>query len=189
MNKDRPPPRDRVLQTATELFYLHGIRAVGIDRVVAESEASKLSLYRHFPSKAALVTATLAARDVPMRALLEHLAVASGATPRAQLVGLFKSLETWFESPGFRGCRFTNAALEMADEDDDVLDAARRHKEEVRRMFERLARAAELRRPAELSRQLMIVYDGAIVTALVQKDPAVARTAAAAARALVDSHL
>lgn len=181
-------PRERLLDTAADLFSAHGIRAVPVDRIVQESGVSKMTLYRHFPAKDDLVAATLTERDAPLRALLEAVAAQAGTTPRAQLLGLFRGLEPWFASAGFRGCRFANASLEVGADDAVVRDITRAHKEQIRAFLERLAREAGLTRPAELSRELMIVYDGGIVTAAMQGDPAVARTMAKVTRSLVDAH-
>lgn len=188
MPPETKPPRDRLLDTAAQLFYADGVRAVGVDRVVAESGVSKMTLYRHFPTKDALVAATLRERDEPLRELLEQLARQAGRTPRAQLLGFFAKLELWFALPEFRGCRFVNATIEMAGESPDVVELTRHHKEQIRRFLERLAREAGLTRPAELSRELMIVYEGSIVTALLQGDATVARISAKAARLLVAGH-
>jgi AcrR family transcriptional regulator len=181
-------PRDRVLNTAADLFYEDGIRAVGVDRVVAESGVSKMTLYRHFPSKDELILATLRERDEPLRAVLESLARQAGSSPRDQLIGLFKKLELWFALPNFRGCRFTNATIEIANESAAIREMAQLHKAQIAAFLERLAREAGLTRPAELARELMIVYDGAIITAVLQGDPHVGRTAAKAARLLIEAH-
>jgi AcrR family transcriptional regulator len=184
----RRSARDRVLDTAATLFYEDGIRGVSVDRLVSESGVSKMTLYRHFPAKSDLVAATLKERDVPMRSLLESAAAEAGDSPREQILSLFRRLEPWFASPGFRGCRFANASMEVGREDASVREITRQHKEQIRAFLERLARAAGLARPAELSRELMLVYDGGILTAAMQGDPAVARAMATATRALVEAH-
>jgi AcrR family transcriptional regulator len=186
--EQKRPPRDRVLDTAAALFYEHGVRGVSVDRIVAESGVSKMTLYRHFPGKSDLLVATLKERDLPMRSLLEAVAGGAGEAPLDQILGLFKRLEPWFASPGFSGCRFANASIEVGGEDAVVRDIVRQHKEQIRAFLERLARSAGLVRPAELSRELMLVYDGGILTAAMQGDPAVARAMATATQAIVDAH-
>ena len=181
-------PRDRVLAAASQLFYEKGIRAVGVDRIAAEANVSKMTLYRHFPTKDDLVVAVLELRDQPAQAMLTA-AAAAGKTPRERILAPFKMLERWFTSDGFRGCPFMNASLELANPGHPARAVAERHKTATRDQFESLARDAAASDPRSLADQLAVIFDGAIAQAQMRDPRAVARAALAAATALVDGSL
>ncbi|NMN94494.1 TetR family transcriptional regulator [Antrihabitans stalactiti] len=179
-------PRERVLATASKLFYREGIRAVGVDRVAAEANVSKMTLYRHFATKDDLVVAVLEARDEPAQALLT-MATSSGDTPRDRLLAGFRMLEPWFTSRSFRGCPFMNASLELADPGHPARAVARRHKTATRDQFSRLATEAGIADPDDFADQLALLFDGAIAQAQMRDPILVARAALAAATTLVDA--
>src|SRR5262245_5983352 len=107
--------KQRLLDTADRLFYQDGIRAVGIDRIIAEARVAKMTLYTYFPSKDDLIVAVLQYREAQVLAFF-HAAMARHATgTKDPLRAFFAALKEWFESPGFRGCAFQNAAVELAD--------------------------------------------------------------------------
>src|SRR2546430_17164525 len=103
----KPDMKDRILQTADRLFYLQGIRAVGVDTIAAEIGISKRTLYNHFPSKGALISAYLARRFVAPRP--------SDKSPIEQILGTFDSLERRFSAKDFRVCPFVNAVAELGE--------------------------------------------------------------------------
>ena len=103
----KPDMKDRILETADRLFYLQGIRAIGVDTIAAEIGISKRTLYNHFPSKDALISAYLARRFVAPRA--------SDKSPVEQILGTFDSLERRFSAKDFRGCPFVNAVAELGE--------------------------------------------------------------------------
>src|ERR1044072_4036757 len=112
MSRARPSARDRILSTATELFKAHGIRGVGVDRIIAESGVAKATLYSHFRCKDDLVLAYLSATDTHWRGELTEAAEAAGPDPRDQLTGVFDALSAAARRDGFRGCAFTRTAGE-----------------------------------------------------------------------------
>src|SRR3984957_2614081 len=112
----KPSIKERILDTADRLFYLKGIRAIGVDTIAAEIGISKRTLYNHFPSKDALIAAYLQRRFVTPRA--------SEKPPAEQILATFDSLERRFASKDFRGCPFVNAVAEMGTEDRPVRDIA-----------------------------------------------------------------
>src|ERR1700730_14423475 len=123
----KPTMKERILETADQLFYLQGIRAVGVDTIAAKIGISKRTLYNHFPSKDELIRAYLARRfrQVP----------ASEKAPAEQILGTFDSLERRFGSKGFRGCPFVNAVTELGAEDLAVRKIAIAFKESRRVWF------------------------------------------------------
>src|ERR1700757_5180273 len=103
--------KERILETTDRLFYLQGIRAIGVDTIAAEIGISKRTLYNHFPSKDALIAAYLARRFVQPRA--------SDKPPAEQILATFDSLERRFGARDFRGCPFVNAVAELGPDDED----------------------------------------------------------------------
>lgn len=179
--------RERVLTTASRLFAREGIRAVGVDRIAAEAEVGKMTLYRHFATKDDLVVAVLEGRDGPARAALAAAMQSAGDDPRARLLAPFAMLEPWFTGRGFRGCPFMNASLELGDPSHPARAVARRHKAATRDAFATAAGEAGLSDgdAGALADQLALLFDGAIVQAQMRDPLVVARAALGAAEALV----
>ena len=173
----KPDMKDRILETADRLFYLQGIRAVGVDTIAAEIGISKRTLYNHFPSKDALISAYLARRFVAPRP--------SEKPPAEQILGTFDSLERRFAAKDFRGCPFVNAVAEVGAEDQSVRKIAIRFKESRRHWFRDLLVKTDVADAEGLATQLALLVDGAIAQDLVRGDPSMARTAKEAARVLL----
>ena len=170
---------ERILEAAERLFYGQGIQAVGVDAIAAAARVSKRTLYRHYTSKDLLVAAYLQRRA---HALISH----EGA-PCARVLQAFIGLERWFASSRFRGCPFVNAVCELgAEPDHPAVLVAARLKAERCAWFKQAMREGGAAAPAGLAEQLMIVFEGAIATALVRGGGAgVARSAKAAAITLL----
>ena len=173
----KPAMKDRILETADRLFYLQGIRAVGVDTIAAEIGISKRTLYNHFPSKDALIAAYLARRFVAPRP--------SDKSPIEQILGTFDSLERRFAAKDFRGCPFVNAVAELGSEDQSVRKIAIAFKESRRLWFRDLLVQLGTADAEGLATQLTLLVDGSIAQDLVRNDPAMARAAKAAARVLL----
>jgi AcrR family transcriptional regulator len=172
-----PTPAERILTTADRLFYAQGIRAVGVDTIAAEAGVSKRTLYNHYPSKDALIAAYLTAR-------FKHIAP-SDAPAAEQILGVFDRLERVFLSTGFRGCPFVNAVAELGDRKHAASGIALQFKEQRRLWFRALLERLQAKDAEGLATQLQILVDGAIATALVRGDPAIARSARSAAETLL----
>lgn len=170
---------ERILRTASELFYRHGIRAVGVDTVAAEAGISKRTLYNHFPSKDELIAAYLARRMRPMPPAQD--------SPAEEIIAFFDGLEGWFASAAFRGCPLLNAVSELGEPHHPAHAIAREGKERRRLWFRERLVALGAADPDQLAMQLLILSDGAIAQALVRGDPAVAAAARAAARTLLQA--
>jgi AcrR family transcriptional regulator len=180
----RPSPRERLLAAANELFYEEGINTVGIDRIIEKADVAKASLYDSFGSKEGLIRAYLQARSDARRArMLER--VGRHAEPRARLLALFDLVGESVNDPNFRGCAFVRANAESGSRASvrGVCDDARQW---ARELFTRLSAEAGARDPGALARQLMMLYDGTLVSAQMDHDGAAARAARAAAEALLD---
>jgi AcrR family transcriptional regulator len=174
---EKPTMKERILETADRLFYLQGIRAVGVDTVAAEIGISKRTLYNHFPSKDALISAYLTRRFRPFPT--------SDKPPAEQILHTFDRLERGFADKGFRGCPFVNAVAELGPEDHAVRKIATAFKDSRRAWFRDLLVQLEVANADELATQLQLLVDGAIAADLVRSDPSMARAAKGAARVLL----
>lgn len=168
------PARERILRTAHDLFYAEGLRATGIDRVIAEAGVTKVTFYRHFPSKNDLILAYLNRRhDLWMTWFTEALARHGGASRGAQ--ALPPVLNEWFSGQtlgGFRGCAFLNGVSEMGPAIPVVAEATRQHKQQMTDAIEALLPPSGQRR--QTAEAMAIAVDGAIVQAQYSEDPALA---------------
>ena len=171
--------KERILETADRLFYLRGIRAIGVDTIAAEVGISKRTLYNHFPSKDELIAAYLEKRF--------NKAPPSDQPPVEQILGTFDRLERSFASKGFRGCPFVNAVAELGSEDKSVKKIAIAFKESRRIWFRDLLRKLDVPDAEGLATQLTLLVDGSIAQDLVRDDPSMARAAKEAACVLLSN--
>jgi AcrR family transcriptional regulator len=162
----RPTARDRILDTAYELFSRHGTRAIGVDRIIAECGIAKMTLYRNFASKDELILAFLEERDARWtRAWLQAEAERRGDTPAQRLLAIFDTFETWFARDDFEGCSFINVMLEVVEPDHPVRQATVKHLESIRGFVRKLAGEAGIEDTDAFARQWHILMKGSIVSA------------------------
>ncbi|WP_327148660.1 TetR/AcrR family transcriptional regulator [Nocardia sp. NBC_01329] len=173
----------QVLAAADRLFNDRGVQAVGMDSIRDAANVPLKRLYQHYPSKADLVCAVLAQRDRDVRSAIAEFVDARTRTPRERVLAVFDFLLDWFEEPGFRGCLFINTVGELGGTSDEVGRIARSHKLAVRDYLADLV--AECSLPVGLADQLMILANGAMVTAALHDEPQAARQARAAAEVLL----
>lgn len=158
------PARERILLTAHDLFYRDGIRATGIDKVISESRVTKVTFYRHFPSKNDLIRAFLDYRHRRwMDWFVDALKRQGAAQPGGGLKPLVAVLDEWFSNPVYRGCAFINTVAEFGDTLPDVLDICSRHKQDMIEVVKVLLPESESSR--RLANAVAIAIDGAIVRA------------------------
>ncbi len=184
----RPTKRDEVVQKALQTFYRNGFNATGMDMLVRESGISKTSMYKHFRTKEDLIIAVLRLRDENFRNWLYRRMEELGSTPREQLITMFDALEEWFSEPGYKGCMFIKASSEFQDATHPIHKQSADHKRMLEDHMIRLARQADLCEPELLARQLLLLKEGAIVTAHLGHTENAAQDAKAAARRLIDAH-
>jgi AcrR family transcriptional regulator len=162
------PARDRILLTAHGLFYRDGIRATGIDRVIQESGVTKVTFYRHFPSKNDLVLAFLAHRHERWMTWFKDALQRHGGERRG-VQALVPALAEWLNHGDYRGCAFINSVGELGGTLPEVVDAARRHKQDMTDAIAALLPPSRQR--ARHARALALAVDGAIVQAQFQAAP------------------
>ncbi|EKS66822.1 MULTISPECIES: TetR/AcrR family transcriptional regulator [Caballeronia] len=159
-------PDARILYTAHDLFYRDGIRATGIDRVIAESGVAKKTFYRYFPSKDDLIVAFLTFRHDNWMAWFRDALARHGGTLNA----LVPALAEWFGSENYRGCAFINSVVEVGATLPQAIDISRRHKRDMTAAIRALMPAS---RTAKADAQaLALAVDGAIVAAQFADSPA-----------------
>jgi AcrR family transcriptional regulator len=182
---ERLSARQRLLNAAEELFYEEGPNTVGIERVIERAGVAKASLYNTFGSKEQLVRSYLEARHDARKARLTEKLARYG-TPRERLLGVFDVMGELFAEPTFRGCAFVRASAEVRPGSSvkGVCDDTRAW---TRELFTGLAEAAGAKDPARLARQLVLLYDGATVSAHMDRDPTAAAVARTAASLLLDA--
>jgi AcrR family transcriptional regulator len=165
-NVTTPSPRQRLLDAAADLFYRQGIGAVGVDQVSKAAGVSKRTLYQQFGSKEQLIAQSLDAKGT---AILGFYIPAAGddGPPRQQILAVFDGLSGWAASDAFRGCPFVNTATELADSGHPARQVARDYKLRLRAHFARQAERGNAADPQLLADQLIIIFDGAIVQAVM----------------------
>ena len=152
--------RDRLLDTADELFYREGIRAVGIDRVLAEADAAKASLYMHFGSKDDLIAAHIRRRVDTARL---HIDTFLRDTPPAErALRFFDWVVAWVESADFRGCPLQHIVAEFCDAEHPARVIAAEQREWLQARFAEWAKAAKVANPTATASALIVLFDGAI---------------------------
>ena len=160
------PPRERILESAYELFSRRGIRGVGVDEVIERAAVAKATLYRHFSSKDELILEFLRVREERWtRDWLQAEAERRAPTPEGRLLAIFDVFDEWFHEDGFDGCSFINVLLETADLEHPVGQASVVHLENIRAILRSLADEAGLRDPDGFARKWHILMKGSIVSA------------------------
>jgi AcrR family transcriptional regulator len=182
---ERGSARERLLAAADELFYEEGVRTVGIDRVIERAGVAKATLYSAFGSKEALIGAYLERRHEAARDPISEALATRYHSPRERILGVFDVIGERITTPGFRGCPFVNASAESPS-GGIVEQASNESRAWLRELFLGLAREAGAAEPELLSRQLMLLCDGALVAGRMDRDLSAAAGARAAAALLVD---
>ena len=185
--QSKPDARERILDTAYELFSRRAIRDVGVDEVIEQAGVAKATLYRHFPSKDNLVIAFLERREERWTlAWVEAEARRRGTTPEEQLLAIFRLFDEWFQRDDFEACSFINVMLEMGRAH-PAGRASVRHLASIRTVVGRLAEEAALRDPASFAHSWHILMKGSIVSA-TEGDAQAAQRARSMARLLIEQH-
>jgi AcrR family transcriptional regulator len=179
--------RERILETADDLFYREGIHAVGIDAIIEKSGVAKMSLYRSFASKDDLVAAYLKARGQRYWQWWDGVMARNPNQPRRQLSDLFEAIAVRTRRPEFRGCAFLKAAAEFPEECAGARVVALAYKKELRKRLLKLCSTIGAHQPDVLSNQLLMLIEGAYSTAGILGKRDAVKATAKAAEALIDA--
>ncbi len=182
---DDESAHDRLLSAATRLFCKNGINATGIDAIIEEAGTAKTTLYKCFGSKTNLVQAVLENEGRQWREWFIDAIESGGGDAQTRLARIFPALKRWFAEDSFYGCPFINAVGEHDKDQKQFRAIAMRHKRVVLAHLEKLAAEMGAATPEVLAHQLGLLIDGAIVAAMVSRNPDVADTAALAASPLL----
>jgi AcrR family transcriptional regulator len=158
------PPRERILLVAADLFYRHGIRAVGVDSIAEAAGTNKMTLYRHFSSKDELVAEYLRGLAHQVEGSLQQLEASHPGDPRAQLRSWLKAMGDRLAKADERGCGFCNAAAELPEKDHPARRVIEEFKSAQRNWLIGRCRAAGIAEPEMLADELFLLFEGARVS-------------------------
>ena len=181
--------REHILDVASGLFYKHGIRNVGIDRIIGESGIARMTLYNHFKSKDLLIEEYLRRASTRWMKWYAGKIERASEDPRERVLAAFSVLDGWFRSRDFRGCSVTNAMVELADEAHPAAAVKEEYHDSLRRLFGGLVRDAGMVDSDELVEELIVVLRGAMISALLDGPQGVAARARRTSEHLLDAHL
>ncbi|MBX3485974.1 TetR/AcrR family transcriptional regulator [Phenylobacterium sp.] len=184
-----PKAAERILATASELFYREGARAVGVDEIVVRAGTTKPSLYRAFESKDHLIAAYLEGRSADAWSWFEKAAAAHPGDPRAQVLDYIDALSGRALKGGYRGCGLSNAAIEYPEAGHPGRKVSVKHKEKLRERLRDLTRAMGARKPRKLADSLLLIIEGVHVTSQLFGAEGPAAAARGAAETLIDAHM
>jgi len=183
------PARDRIFETAKDMFYERGIRAVGVESIAAEADATKMTLYRNFPSKDGLVAEVMRQQVRDANAWWDEVIASLPADPRARLEGFFDAFEAkaCACSEAIYGCALANAAIELHDKDHPAQQVSVEYKRENLRRLRALAQEAGA--PDSLGDGLMLLMEGAYAARVTLAADAQQISVAKAAKGLIAAYL
>ncbi len=184
-------PRERILKTASDLFYRFSIHSVGIDRIIAESGVAKMTFYKHFPSKANLIATYLRYKSDIWFQMLATSTERTGLSPLERVLAIFDALDEPFRAPSFRGCPFVKGLAEFGPEANSP-DIQATIAEYFRGLYEFVASLIEplaLSDPEKAVIQILSLIQGSIVMAQSTPDPGLVKTNRDAARVLLENAL
>jgi AcrR family transcriptional regulator len=182
-----PDKRQHIIDTAYRLFKRAGFHATGIDRIIAEADVAKMTMYRHFPNKDGLIVAVLADRAERFEHQVDAL-MAKPISPRHKIEAIFCWYNEWFRRPDFHGCLFAHALAEFGDPAHAVFQVASKQKHDLeRRLRQILEGAVPVDRAASVSAALLMLIEGATLMAEMGQGDAAINAAREAAVAIIAS--
>jgi len=184
----KPRVRDRIMTAATDLFYRHGIHAVGVDAIANAAGTNKMSFYRNFASKDELVAEYLRGEEREGLLWWDEILAAHAGNPRLQVESLFDALVQNNCEEDSRGCALANAAVEITEQDHPARPVIEKYKADMRRRFRQLAREMGAREPNALGDSLLLLWEGAYVARVTMGADGPVQGAAKAARALIGAY-
>ncbi|WP_105429295.1 TetR/AcrR family transcriptional regulator [Neorhizobium sp. T6_25] len=184
-------PRERILKTASDLFYRFSIHSVGIDRIIAESGVAKMTFYKHFPSKADLIATYLRYKTDTWFQMLATSTERAGLSPLERVLAIFDALEEPFRGPSFRGCPFVKGLAEFGPEANspDVQATIAAYFKGLHGFAASLIEPLALSKPERAVIQILSLFQGAMVIAQSTRDPAIVEANRDAARVLLEDAL
>lgn len=160
--------REKIVLTAHELFYSTGFKATGVDTIIRQAHVTKVTFYRYFPSKSALILAYLHYRHEIWIEWFETTLRLNAGAGSAPAEALSATLHAWFLSPAFHGCAFINASAEAKSEEieNEIKEICRSHKRETKEKIAALTGISDAPRLTEI----LMLIDGTIIHAQMGMD-------------------
>jgi len=184
---DKPSMRERIIEAAADLFYTQGIRAVSAEKIIARVGITKVTFYRHFPTKDELIVTYLERRAAWERAAVAGARQASGGRAAEVFRMVAEGIGAESCSPGFRGCPFINAAAEYADADHPVRQVVDAHRRWFKAAVEEMLEELDVSDTSDIADQLLMLRDGAMVGGYLGDPTTIARSLYNAGRAVIES--
>ncbi|MEE8206567.1 MAG: TetR/AcrR family transcriptional regulator [Nitrospinaceae bacterium] len=178
-----------MIDSARDLFVAHGFHAVGVDTILKKAGISKRTLYKYFRSKEDLILAVIRHYDETFRNYLMREVEAREDTAYGQLLAVFDIAEQWFSEAEFHGCIAVKAIGEYSEKNKAIQRSCEEFIRLIGEYMEGLATRAGARDPERLAKELLLLFEGAIVMAVVSGNPKVAQQAKAMAQRCVDEHV
>lgn len=182
------PPRERILAAASDLFYRHGIRAVGVEAIAEAAGTNKMALYRHFDSKDELVAEYLRVKSLESDEAWAGYVSAHPNNPNGQLRRWLEDVASHVTSPNERGCAVANAAIEIPERDHPARPVIEKHMIDQRTRLVALCRACGVRDPETLTDGLYLLLEGARVTAQGMGGEGLGSRLVRIGQAMIDGH-
>ncbi|MGE3992716.1 TetR/AcrR family transcriptional regulator [Pseudorhodoplanes sp.] len=186
---EKLPPRERIVAAARDLFYRNGIRAVGVEAIAEAAGTNKMTLYRHFESKDALVAEYLRGLAAEKHDIWSTIEAAHPDDPYAQLEAWLIEAAEHVSDPKSRGCALANAAVELPEKQHPARCVIEQCKQDSRENLAALCRRAGATRPELLADQLFMLLEGALVCTQSTGHEGPARNFIEAGRAIVAAHV
>lgn len=178
--------RDRILSTATDLFQTRGINSTGVDTIVAEAGTTKMTLYKYFHTKEALILEVLRKSQADFQNWLDNKLTASNQKPTEKIQQLFDFIEEWVSSPSFLGMGFIKASAEFPDEQNPIHQLSSQQSKDFRLYIAQLATEANIPDAEGLALQLSLLFEGAVQAEQMQRGSGAIKYAKQAAKILID---
>lgn len=157
--------KDKLIKTALRLFYRYGVNSIGVDRIIAESNVSKMTFFKHFPTKKDLILEFLKARDEQFVLWFNKTLEEKKKDKKKNLNAAIEAIEVWFKSTDFRGCAFINTTAESGPDRNEEKTLCLGHKQHFAKILEELAMNDGYKNSKVISDQLVLAIDGATIRA------------------------
>jgi AcrR family transcriptional regulator len=178
--------REKILSTATNLFQTQGINSTGVDNIVAVAGTTKMTLYKYFRTKEALILEVLQTSQQDFQTWLDEKLSSSSKKPSDKIQQLFDYVEEWVNSPAFVGVAFIKASAEFPNEENPIHQLSNQQSREFRQFIGKLASDASIKDADGLALQLSLLFEGAVQAEQMQRGSGAIRYAKKAAKILID---
>lgn len=179
--------KEKILDTATDLFQTRGINSTGVDTIVAVAGTTKMTLYKHFHTKEGLILEVLNKSQQDFQNWLDDKLNSNSKAPTDKIEKLFEFIEEWVTSPSFLGMGFIKASAEFPNEENPIHQLSSKQSREFRQFISRLASEASVKDADGLALQLSLLFEGAVQAEQMKRGSGAIKYAKKAAKLLIDA--